>query len=70
MERQKGTEVRESGERSEREAERVKHRADRKIRGKVNPDTTLPLMTGVKQCNCTADLSGGVSTEKSPKQHP
>lgn len=54
----------------EREADRVKHRADRKIRRKVNPDTTLPLMTGVKQCNCTVDLSGGVSTEKSPKQHP
>ena len=37
-----------------RESERVKHGADGKIRRKVNPDTTLPLMTGVKQCNRTA----------------
>ncbi len=42
---------------TEREAERVKHGADREIRRRVSPDTTLPLMTGVKQCNDTADFS-------------
>lgn len=52
MERQRGTEARESGK-------RVKHGADRKISRKVNPDTTLPLMTGVKQCNGI----GGFSSE-------
>lgn len=48
METQRGAEEGESGKRLG-DTEKAKKGTDRKIRRKVNPDTTLPLMTGVKQ---------------------
>lgn len=58
MERQRGTEEGESGKRL-KERLRMKHGADRK----VNPDTTLPLMTGAEQCNSTASFSSGLRVQ-------
>lgn len=45
MRRQTGTEAEDSGKRLNKTG-RMKHGADRKIRKKANPDTTLPPMTG------------------------
>ena len=49
----------ESLERDCERDKRVKHGADGEIRRKVNPDTALPLMTGVKRWNCTVGCSSG-----------
>ena len=60
MGRQKGDRGNRVWQETEREAERVKHGADGKVRRRVNPDTTLPPMTGVKQRNCAAGFSSGL----------
>ena len=46
-----------------RDRPRVTHGRDGKMRREVKPDTTLPLTSGAKLCDCTASLSRGLGVQ-------